>query len=77
MKQKIIFIKHYAELLDLFNRTDNIYITKYDKFIYLENMYNDYKFRPELSKSKKFYNNAFNTDINYEYLMNFKKELMK
>ena len=73
----LIFTTHYAELLDLFNRTDNIYITKYDKFIYLENMYNDYKFRPELSKSKKFYNNAFNTDINYEYLMNFKKELMK
>ena len=39
-------------------------------------MYTNYKFRPELSKSNKFYSNAFNTDVNYETLMNFKKELM-
>lgn len=73
----LIFTTHYCELLDLFNRTDNIYITKYDQKICLENVYKDYKFRPELSKSKKFYSNAFNTDVNYESLMNFKKELMK
>lgn len=73
----LIFTTHYCELLDLFNRTDNIYITKYDKFIKLENVYRNYNFRPELSKSKKFYTNAFKTDVNYESLMNFKKELMK
>ena len=73
----MIFTTHYCELLDLFNRTDNIYITKYDKKIRLENVYKDYNFRPELSKSKKFYSNAFNTDVNYESLMNFKKELKK
>ena len=73
----LIFTTHYCELLDLFNRTDNIYITKYDKKIRLENVYKVYNFRPELSKSKKFYSNAFNTDVNYESLMNFKKELMK
>ena len=39
-------------------------------------MHEKYNFRPELSKSNKFYKNAFNTDINYESLMNFKKELM-
>lgn len=72
----LIFTTHYCEVLDLFNRTDNIYITKYDKSIYLENMYRSYDFRPELSKSRKFYSNTFNTDINYDYLMNFKKELM-
>lgn len=72
----LIFTTHYCELLDLFNRTDNIYITKYDKNIHLENMYKDYDFRPELSKSKKFYSNTFNTDVNYDSLMNFKKELM-
>lgn len=72
----LIFTTHYCELLDLFNRTDNIYITKYDKKIRLENIYRDYDFRPELSKSKKFYNNAFNTGVDYEALMNFKKELM-
>ena len=72
----LVFTTHYCELLDLFNRADNIYITKYDEKIKLENMYLDYNFRPELSKSKKFYSNAFNTDVNYEALMNFKKELM-
>ena len=72
----LIFTTHYCELLDLFNRSDNIYITKYNKKIQALNLYENYKFRPELSKSKKFYSNAFDTDINYEYLMNFKKELM-
>ena len=73
----LIFTTHYCELLDLFNRSDNIYITKYDKKIRLENIYRDYNFRPELSKSKKFYSNAFNTNVNYESLMDFKRELMK
>ncbi len=72
----LIFTTHYCELLDLFNRNDNIYISKYDKAVILENMYEKYKFRPELSKSNKFYANAFNTNVNYESLMNFKKELM-
>lgn len=73
----LIFTTHYCELLDLFNRSDNIYITKYEDTIRLENLYRNYNLRPELSKSKKFYNNAFNTGVNYESLMNFKKELMK
>ncbi len=72
----LIFATHYCEILDLFNRSDNIYITKYNKKIVALNLYLNYKFRPELSKSKKFYSNAFDTDVNYESLMNFKKELM-
>ena len=72
----LIFTTHYCEILDLFNRTDNIYISKYDKAIVLENMYANYKFRTELSKSNKFYNNEFNTNVSYDALMNFKKELM-
>ena len=72
----LIFTTHYCELLDLFNRSDNIYITKYDKKITLENMHINYKFRSELSKSNKFYNNEFNTNVSYDALMNFKKELM-
>lgn len=71
----LIFTTHYPELLDLFNRSDNIYITKYNDKIKLENMYLDYNLRPELSKSKKFYNNAFGTSVDYEALMDFKKEL--
>lgn len=72
----LIFTTHYCELLDLFNRSDNIYISKYDKHITLENMYEKYRIRPELLKSKKFYENAFNTDVDYDSLMKFKKELM-
>lgn len=73
----LIFTTHYCELLDLFNRSDNIYISKYEDKIRLENMHEKYKFRGELSKSNKFYNNEFNTNVSYEALMNFKKELIK
>lgn len=72
----LIFTTHYCEILDLFNRSDNIYISKYDKKISLENMHIDYKLRSELSKSNKFYSNEFNTNVSYDALMNFKKELM-
>lgn len=72
----LIFTTHYPELLDLFTREDNIYITKCNSKIRLENVYRDYNIRTELLKSKKFYNNAFDTNINYDSLMNLKKELM-
>ena len=72
----LIFTTHYCEILDLFGRSDNIYISKYEDAIRLENMYENYKFRTELSKSNKFYNNEFNTNVSYDALMNFKKELM-
>lgn len=72
----LIFTTHYCEILDLFNRSDNIYISKCDKKISLENMHIDYKLRSELSKSNKFYSNEFNTNVSYDALMNFKKELM-
>lgn len=72
----LIFTTHYPELLDLTSRTDNIYICKYQNKIILENMYN-YKLRNDAIKSKKFYENNFNTAINYEALMNFKKEILK
>lgn len=68
---------HYCELLDLFGRSDNIYIAHNDGKIYLENMHSKYPTRSELLKSKKFYNNEFNTNVKYISLMNFKKELMK
>ena len=72
----LIFTTHYCEILDIFNRSDNIYISKYENSIKLENMHDNYKFRTELSKSNKFYNNEFNTNVSYDALMNFKKELM-
>lgn len=71
----LIFTTHYCEILDMFNRSDNIYIAKCDRNIYIENMYKKYNFRNELSKSNKFYNNEFNTNVDYKALMDFKEEL--
>ena len=71
----LIFTTHYCEILDLFNRQDNIWIAVADEKVSLHNMYEDYNLRPELLKSKQFYNNAFQTAVNYESLMDFKREL--
>ncbi|MBQ3138839.1 MAG: ATP-binding protein [Ruminococcus sp.] len=76
----LIFTTHYCEVLDLFGRKDNIWISKSDKQVYLQNMYDVYKennIRSELLKSRQFYNNTFDTAVNYEALMNLKRELMK
>lgn len=73
----LIFATHYCEILDLFNRQDNIYITKADNKVHILNMYKDYDVRPELLKSKQFYNDTFKTAVNYDALMDLKKELKK
>ena len=73
----LIFTTHYCEVLDLFNRHDNIWISKANGKMSLSNMYDEYDLRPELLKSKQFYNNAFQTSVNYEDLMKLKKELMR
>ncbi len=73
----LIFTTHYCEILDLFNRRDNIWIAKTDSKVYLSNMYEDYEIRTELLKSRQFYNNTFQTAVNYEELMNMKRKLMK
>ena len=71
----LIFTTHYCELLDLFNRQDNIYIAKSNDKVYLTNMYEGFHIRPELLKSRQFYNNVFQTAVNYDELMQLKKEL--
>ena len=58
-------------------RGENIWIAKSDNKIRLDNMYESYNIRPELLKSRQFYNNAFDTSVNYEDLMALKKELMR
>ena len=73
----LIFTTHYCEVLDLFNRQDNIWISKANGKVFLSNMYDGYDLRPELLKSKQFYKNAFQTSVNYEDLMKPKKELMR
>lgn len=72
----LIFTTHYCEVLDLFNRQDNIWIAKSDNKILLNNMYEKYNIRPELLKSRQFYNNAFDTSVNYDDFMALKKELI-
>ena len=72
----LVFTTHYCEVLDLFNRQDNIWIAKSDDKIRLDNMYETYNIRPELLKSRQFYNNAFGAAVNYENLMELKRELI-
>ena len=73
---QIIFSTHYVEILDIFDRRDNIFILhKTNNEIFLENLYDDYEFRTEILKSKKFNNNAFNTLLNYDQLMKVKRLL--
>ncbi|WP_022763525.1 ATP-binding protein [Butyrivibrio sp. AD3002] len=68
----LIFTTHYCEILDLFNRQDNIYITKSDEKVHIFNMYKHFDIRSELLKSKQFYNDVFKTAVNYERLMELK-----
>lgn len=73
----LVFTTHYCEVLDQMGRQDNIWICKSGKQVSLSNMYEDYQIRPELLKSKQYYNNAFQTAVDYEALMGLKKELKK
>lgn len=73
----LYFSTHYCELLDLFNRQDNIWVCRADKKIVAENMYENFDIRVELSKSRQFYNDAFKTSVNYDDLMSIKKEFLK
>ena len=72
----LIFSTHYNELLDLFARSDNIWITKSKNKISLTNMYKDYSVRNDLLKSKRFYDDTFKTAVDYNLLMDLKRKLM-
>ncbi len=54
-----------------------LWICKSGTQVSLSNMYSDYQIRPELLKSKQYYNNAFQTAVDYKALMNLKKALKK
>lgn len=73
----LVFTTHYCEILDLFNRQDNIGVCQADHQISVCNMYDAYNLRTGLLKSKQFYNNAFKTAVNYESLMDLKRNLMQ
>lgn len=72
----LVFTSHYAELLDLFGRTDNIWFVDYKDKIKIKNGYRDFHIRTDVLKSNLFYKNVFGTNIDYEKLMDFKRELM-
>ncbi len=71
----LIFSTHYCEVLDLFNRQDNIYITNADDKVHINSIFDNYKMRNDVLKSRKFYSNVFQTSVNYESLMDLKKAL--
>lgn len=75
-KANLIFSTHYVEILDIFRRRDNIYIMNKKEFITNCNLYDDYDERTDLSKSNQFNNNTFKTLINYDRLIDLKKELI-
>lgn len=72
----LIFSTHYVEILDIFDRRDNIFLMQKTENVTAKNLYDDYKKRVELLKSNEFNSNAFSTLINYDQLMSLKKELM-
>ena len=72
----LIFTTHYCEILDLFNRQDNIWISKANEKVSLRNMHDAHELDPKLLKSKQFYNNTFQSSVNYEDLMSLKKDLI-
>lgn len=73
----LMFTTHYCEVLDQMGRQDNLWICRSGKHVSLSNMYSDYQIRPELLKSKQYYNNAFQTAVNYDELMNLKRTLKR
>lgn len=74
---QIIFSTHYVEILDYLKRRDGIFIThKENGRINVKNLYADYDVRTELLKSKQFDNNVFKTSLNYQQLLEVRKNLL-
>ena len=71
----LIFTTHYCEVLDQMGRQDNIWICNANGRVHLTNMYEGYRIRPALLKSRQYYSNAFRTAVNYEDLMALRKVL--
>lgn len=74
---QIIFSTHYVEILDYLKRRDGIFITHKEKGrINAKNLYSDYDVRTELLKSRQFDNNVFNTSLNYNQLLEVRRNLL-
>jgi predicted ATPase len=73
---QLFFSTHYVEILDYLSRRDSIFIThKNNSKITVNNLYSDYEVRTELSKSKQFDNNVFNTALNYKQVLEVRRNL--
>lgn len=73
---QLIFSTHYVEILDVFDRRDNIFVLhKEHNVINISNIYNNYNIRTEILKSKQFNNNTFGTLLNYDLLMEVKEKI--
>ena len=73
---QLIFSTHSTEILDILNRQDSINIThKNNGRINIKNL-KEYDIRVELSKSKQFDNNTFNTSINYQQLIEVRRNII-
>lgn len=73
----LIFSTHYCELLNLFERQDNILISRLEEGkISLLNMYVDEKIRNDILKSARFYEDTFKTNVDYNDLMTFNNNLI-
>ncbi len=73
----LIFSTHYVELLDIFERNDNIYITKNTGGINIENL-SDILKRNDVKKSELFQSGYLeNTTPSYKSYINFKRALTK
>lgn len=73
----LLFSTHYCEVLDLLNRHDNIWVCQSNEKVMIKNMYEYFNIRSGILKSKCFYNNTFQTAVNYEDLMDLKRNLMR
>ncbi len=72
----LFFTTHYCEVLDFFNRQDNVWVCRSEQNIEVKSIFDGYKVRPGLLKSNQYYSNAFQTAVNYTALMDFKRTLM-
>lgn len=72
-KAQIFFSTHYVEILDIFERRDNIFVLNKNKNeINIKNLYKDFEIRTEILKSRQFNSNTFGTFLNYDLLMDIK-----
>jgi hypothetical protein len=72
-----VYTTHYAELLDDNRRLDNINVLhRHGDQISLKNLHKDYDLNIQLSKSNYFEQNAFDSLLNYNSLMELRRAIL-